>query len=502
MKFSKSILSLAVAMTLPAALLMPTTAQAHGYISTPTARNVMCHKEMNHETTPGCIAWKNAGNVGLTELGGHTNRGGKNYMSEIQDGAVCSSNYRGINVGVPKGDWPISPLKVNADGSVDLSYKYTAVHGTDHIAFYITKSEYNPANPLKWSDLELLGRRDGDANSLVNPNPNAPDSNGETHFNFKLPSQQAGRHVIFAAWPVSKNHGTNEVFTTCADVEITNNGVSTPGWERVGDGIKADEKIIAGTTVRFRLFDSMKAGSVAFETAYTASNNMDKKDWLFTLAKQINAETNLAKVGTLKNNEVTLGAAAAYYDVYTKGSHKYSSAVYLEAAEDDDQPVKPPVNQNQAFLDGLTFKVTPTVKPNKVTFKGVAVSDAQTTGKVSYVWTLPNNVIEMSEGKNSQSFEINRNNKDQNLQVSVKVTAGKLSTTLVESILVPAKADNDQGNGTQYPQYVAGEKYAPGDKVSANGSNYQCKPAPHGYWCALAAYNPAGGIGSNAWNKI
>ncbi|CAM3586699.1 hypothetical protein BS639_08590 [Rouxiella silvae] len=500
MKFSKSILSLAVAMTLPAALLMPTTAQAHGYISTPTARHVLCNREGQASTSEGCKAARAHGSNGFTEAGGHTNVGSTNYMNQIQDGAVCSSNYRGINVGVPKGDWPISPLKVNADGSVDLSYKYTAVHGTDHIAFYITKSEYNPANPLKWSDLELLGRRDGDARPANAPN--APDSNNETHFNFKLPSQQAGRHVIFAAWPVSKNHGTGEVFTTCADVEITNNGVSTPGWERVGDGIKANEKIIAGTTVRFRLFDSMKAGSVAFDTAYTASNNMDKKDWLYKLAKQINTETNLAKVGTLKNNEVTLGAAATYYDVYTKSSHKYSSAVYLEAAEDDDQPVKPPVNHDQAFLNGLNFTVTPTVNPNKVTFKGIAVSNTQATGNVSYVWTLPNNAQITGEGKGSQSFEIKRNKKEQNLQVSVKVNAGKLSKTLKQSIVVPAKADNDQGNETQYPQYVAGQKYAPGDKVSTNGSNYQCKAVPHGWWCAQPAYNPAGSYGSDAWDKI
>ncbi|HHB1427563.1 TPA: lytic polysaccharide monooxygenase [Serratia odorifera] len=370
MKFTKKILPLAVSLALPAAILAPTLAHAHGYISKPLTRNMMCKNQggfwSGTPPTGGCQAYKATGNwqAPFTDVGGSTGSGWLNYETSIPDGKICSVNYPSLNTLVKNGDWPTTEVKPKSDGSIDLAYKYTAYHGTDHIAFYITKQEYNPAQPLKWSDLELLGRRDG---------ANTPDANGETHFNFKLPAQQHGRHVIVAAWPVSAGHGTGEVFMSCADVKIDNEGISIPSWESIGEGLSASTNIAAKTVVRFRLFDKTKAGSVAFETEFTAANSMADKDWLHQLAKKINAGTNLVKVGILDAGNVTADKPSTYYGVYTKGNASYSYALYLEEATDNT----PSVNA------GKDIVITGTADTSRA-----YALNATTKNAVSYQWTI------------------------------------------------------------------------------------------------------------------
>lgn len=332
MIFSKKILSLTINLALTASVLTPALVNAHGYISYPLTRNMKCKEQGGFwggtPPTEGCKAYKDTGQwqTPFTDEGGSLGTGWLDYPNSIADGKVCSANYTALNSVVKKGDWPTTAIKPNSDGAIDLAYKYTAYHGTDHIAFYITKHPYDPTKPLKWSDFELLGKRSG---------ANTPDGSGQTYFKFKLPSHQVGRHVIFAAWPVSAQHGTKEVFTTCADVIIEGN-VTAPSWETVGEGLKATQNIKAKTTIRFRLFDVKREGSVAFETHFTTDADMTDKAWLHKLAQKINADTSLIKVGTLKDGEVVLTQPEKYYDVFTKNNKQYSYAIYVEPVDDGD----------------------------------------------------------------------------------------------------------------------------------------------------------------------
>ncbi|QGH62010.1 lytic polysaccharide monooxygenase [Serratia proteamaculans] len=370
MTIAKKILSLAINLALPAAILLPTLAHAHGYISKPLTRNMMCKEQggfwSGTPPTGGCQAYKASGNwqAPFTDIGGSTGTGWTSYETAIPDGKICSMNYPALNSLVKNGDWPTTEIKPKSDGSIDLAYKFTAYHGTDHIAFYITKQEYNPAMPLKWSDLELLGRRDG---------ANTPDSNKETHFNFKLPAQQQGRHVIVAAWPVSSGHGTGEVFMSCADVKIDNQSVPTPSWESIGEGLTANQAIDAKTVVRFRLFDQVKAGAVAFETEFTAASSMTDQNWLHQLAKKINAGTNLVKVGILNDGNVTADKPSTYYGVYSKNNQQYSYAVYLEEAGES----APSVNAGKDIIVSGAAENSRAFELN-----------ATTKNAVSYQWTM------------------------------------------------------------------------------------------------------------------
>lgn len=375
MSFTKKALTLAVTLALPAIMFSQNMAHAHGYISNPLTRNLMCKNQggfwSGNPPTAGCQAYKdsNGWQTPLTDPGGSTGSGWLDYQSSIPDGKICSVNYPALNTLVKNGDWPTSQIKPKSDGSIDLAYKYTAYHGTDHVAFYITKHEFNPAQTLKWSDLELLGRRDG---------ANSPDGNNETHFNFKLPAQQNGRHVIVAAWPVSGNHGTREVFMSCADVTIEDSGVATPSWETIGEGLNASAPVDAQTVVRFRLYNKAQKGAVAFETEFTAGQNMQAKDWLHQLANKINAGTNLVKVGVLNGGTVAADKPSAYYGVYSKGN-EYEYAVYLEkpAGGDEGTVGEPSVNAGQDMT------VTESTDSSRAYELNATVQNA-----VSYQWTI------------------------------------------------------------------------------------------------------------------
>ncbi|EUM08171.1 hypothetical protein L465_03704 [Enterobacter sp. BIDMC 29] len=316
------------------------------------ARHLKCNSASGQHYNPsaGCEAAKANGGGGFSERGGHTNEGWLNYASAIKDGQVCSSNYRGTSAPVKNGDWHATEVTPDADGFIDLTYTYSQYHGTDHVAFYITKSEYNPSQILKFSDFELLGRQDGPNSPQGKLGVEVPWGANDTSikYRYKLPAGQHGRHLILAVWPVSAGHGTGEVFTSCGDINITG---ETSGWQAIGS-IQALENIKKGGNVMFRLFDKTRNGSVAFETSFDAPQDMSTKQWLYMLAKQINSETRKVQVGTLKNGVISVGAMADNYHVYSKGT-QYTHEIYLKKPE-------PPVDPDDKIIvnAGEDFSIT------------------------------------------------------------------------------------------------------------------------------------------------
>jgi predicted carbohydrate-binding protein with CBM5 and CBM33 domain len=394
LKISKSVLSLAISLALPSAMLFSSVAHAHGYISTPMARHLKCNSASGQHYNPskGCEAAEANGGGGFSERGGHTNAGWLNYASAIKDGQVCSSNYRGINAPVKNGDWHATEVTPDADGFIELTYTYAAYHGTDHIAFYITKNEYNPGQVLKFSDLELLGRQDGPNTAQGKLGVEIPwgPSDKSIKYRYKLPAGQHGRHLILAAWPVSAQHGTGEVFTSCGDVIIKSTG-ETSSWKAIGS-VQSSESIKKGGNVMFRLFDTTRSGSVAFETSFDATEEMSSSEWLYKLANQVNSETQKVQIGTLKNGEVSVGAPADNYHVYSKGT-QYNHQIYLENTA-------PPVDSDDKITvdAGKDFSIT-TLADKSVNHP------LQGTGKNAdaYKWTI-------KQGKNTfwlQTMESN-----------------------------------------------------------------------------------------------
>lgn len=343
---------------LPVAALVPQLASAHGYISEPLARHMMCKNEGSGQPkSAGCKAYQEEGNPGIYEAGGH--QAGQrihypDYMNKIPDGQVCSVNYSngkangGINVLVKDGDWPTSPLIVK-NGKVDLKYRFTQTHGTKHVAFYITKENYDPAKTLTTRDLELMCMVEGNQGT---------SGKDELYKDCLVPSGQTGRHLIFASWPVSSNHGTGEIFTTCADVDVKNeDGAPESSWKMIpGKGLQANEDVKKNAQVIFRLFDNSNTGAVAFETNFIATEDMPKTVWLYKLAEQINATTQLVKAGKLKGGEIIVQPDHTQYDLFAKEPERYNGEIIIynnDVEPGDDNPIAIP-GENVTTIGGHT----------------------------------------------------------------------------------------------------------------------------------------------------
>ncbi|ADU70603.1 lytic polysaccharide monooxygenase [Pantoea sp. At-9b] len=385
MELRRTLLATSLSLLFPAVLLAPSLAQAHGHISAPKSRHLMCRDQGT--ATEGCKAYQSEGNPGIYEAGGHTGKGGRDYLNATPQGQICSTNYgaanRGINVLVKNGDWPVTAMTAH-NGEVDLEYNFTAYHGTDHVAFYITKQNYDPGKTLSVNDFELLCREDGEL-----PPDNGGRSGTRKFSHCKLPSNQSGRHLIWATWPVSAQHGTGEVFTNCADVVINNDQNTNPGsgWETVNpDGVNANEDLKTGATATFRLFDSARNGIIAYEKTITAATNMAKAQWLYQLANTVNGDTNLVRVGALVNNDITLPTGKTHYDVFSKNGKKYGTAIVIE-----NNNVEEPGNGG-----GETEKLPPVIqlKSQHITVDqqgenaGYAMDASQTLYAGKYRWEI------------------------------------------------------------------------------------------------------------------
>ncbi|MGP4003777.1 lytic polysaccharide monooxygenase [Streptomyces sp. 8N706] len=191
-------------------------AAAHGSMTDPVSRVSACFAEgPESPKSAACKAAVAAGGTQALYDWNEVNIGdaaGK-HKQIIPDGKLCSAGrdkYKGLDL--PRADWPSSPLSA---GSHTFHYKATAPH-KGSFALYITKDGYNPAKPLKWSDLEPAPFAKVSNPKLVN---------GEYVFDGTVPGK-SGRHLVYSVWQRSDSP---EAFYTCSDVVFGKGGGKKAG---------------------------------------------------------------------------------------------------------------------------------------------------------------------------------------------------------------------------------------------------------------------------------
>ncbi|MBQ1121337.1 lytic polysaccharide monooxygenase [Streptomyces sp. B15] len=197
----------------PLALTLATAAPAaaHGSMEDPVSRVSTCFAE--GPESPKSAACKAAVAASGTQAFYDWNEvnipdaAGK-HRQIIPDGKLCSAGrdkYKGLDL--PRADWPATAMK---PGEHTFEYKATAPHkGTFEL--YITKDGYDPAKPLKWSDLES------------EPFAKATDPtlrDGSYVIDGTVP-KKSGRHLIYSIWQRSDSP---EAFYTCSDVTFGGKG--------------------------------------------------------------------------------------------------------------------------------------------------------------------------------------------------------------------------------------------------------------------------------------
>lgn len=128
----------------------------------------------------------------------------------VPDGQLCSGGlpaYRGLDL--PRADWPSTRLTPGS--TVTMRYVSTIPH-TGTFRLYLTKPGYDPAKPLTWSDLPEKPFAE-----VTDP----PLTDGAYRIRATLPSDRAGRHVLYAIW---QNSSTPDTYYSCSDVVFPADG--------------------------------------------------------------------------------------------------------------------------------------------------------------------------------------------------------------------------------------------------------------------------------------
>ncbi|WP_329194004.1 MULTISPECIES: lytic polysaccharide monooxygenase [unclassified Streptomyces] len=201
-------------------------AAAHGSMTDPVSRVAACYAE--GPESPRSAACKAAVAAGGTQPFYDWNavniaNAAGNHRALIPNGQLCSAGndkYRGLDLA--RADWPAGAM---TSGTHTFRYKGTAPHkGTFEL--YVTKDGYDPAKPLRWSDLE--------------PEPFVKVTDpamrgGDYVFSGTVP-KKSGRHLIYGIWQRSDSP---EAFYSCSDVVFgkdTGSGAGTGTGTGTGSG--------------------------------------------------------------------------------------------------------------------------------------------------------------------------------------------------------------------------------------------------------------------------
>ncbi|MGW6473684.1 lytic polysaccharide monooxygenase [Streptomyces nigra] len=207
-KSSHRVAALAAAVAVPSLLTVWAAgpAAAHGAPTDPVSRVYACSPEGGAASrSAACRAAVAANGAPFTAWDNLriANVNGRDRQV-VPDGGLCSGGlpaYRGLDLA--RSDWPSTRLSPGA--TMTMRYASTIPH-TGTFQLYLTKPGYDPAKPLKWSDLP-----DRPFAEVKDP----ALTNGAYRMTVRLPSDRSGRHVLYTVW---RNTSTPDTYYSCSDV--------------------------------------------------------------------------------------------------------------------------------------------------------------------------------------------------------------------------------------------------------------------------------------------
>ncbi|MEV7452660.1 lytic polysaccharide monooxygenase [Streptomyces nigra] len=207
-KSSHRVAALAAAVAMPSLLTVWAAgpAAAHGAPTDPVSRVYACSPEGGAASrSAACRAAVAANGAPFTAWDNLriANVNGRDRQV-VPDGGLCSGGlpaYRGLDLA--RSDWPSTRLAPGA--TLTMRYASTIPH-TGAFQLYLTKPGYDPAKPLKWSDLP-----DRPFAEVKDP----ALTNGAYRMTVRLPSDRSGRHVLYTVW---RNTSTPDTYYSCSDV--------------------------------------------------------------------------------------------------------------------------------------------------------------------------------------------------------------------------------------------------------------------------------------------
>lgn len=463
-----------------AAALLPLRSHAHGSMVVPESRIYHCFRSNpENPTDPACRAAKDVGGTqafydwtGINQANANGN-----HQAVVPDGKLCSGNnptFRGLDLA--RSDWFATPVANGSDGTFEFVFRATAPHASRDWVFYVTRSDWSPTQPLRWSDLFEFCRFGS-----------VPLDNGNYRFRCALPAL-TGKHTIYTTWQRSDS---TEAFYTCTDVEF--GGTPNPTWTDEG-ALVAQNALPAGTVVTLRLFNS--DGNDVESIPFTVATGQGAaSEWPYRFALAVNAQAINARIGLTVGGAIVPQQGASANRVYTLTSQNLNHQVDIRLP-----------NTNQPPVAAIVASVTTLTGAGSVNLSGSGSSDPEGQA-LSYQWSVASGSgASLSSASGVQTtLNLTVPAQDQNVVVRLSVSDGTASHSTTVTI-----AHKKPGTGGNYDYaYPAGiGSYVPGQTIvlGSDGNRYRCRPHPEGGWCNVnSAFHYAPGSGANwqdAWTRL
>jgi N-acetylglucosamine-binding protein A len=439
-------------------LVTQSAAWAHGYLSDPPSRSLLC---------------KSGGqvNCGPIQYEPQSLEGRSGFPSGgPADGTIASAGLSQFGA----MDEQSSSRWIKRDiaaGPKDFNWTHTANHVTRNYRYYITKSGWNQNAPLSRSSFELQPFCVFDGGMRQPPPIGIHPCN--------IP-QRTGYHVILSVWEIGD---TTNSFYSVADVQFTGGTNPPPDPVFVSKGtINPSMDLAPGDKVRTRVFNA-GGEQASLATIITIANATEgqRNNWPFQLATRINAERSELRAGQIDSTGKIV-PAFGLNNVYAKSD----SGIDRVEVQVDKAPTGPNADlfigalaNSYAIVNGqLTINVSVTAVGEVDVSAFVYDQAGQSKGFASAA--LNNNATQLSIALTQP--------KAGRHQLVVKGTV-KGNTTLIQKSADFTLTDTPiviDPVGAQYvfPNGLA--SYKAGTRVLQPKNNrvYECKPFPYSGYCS------------------
>ena len=287
--------------------ILPTFANAHGWIEFPKARQLICYDD-------GGYWWPHDGRAIPNEAcrqaflrSGTYPLQQKNEFSSVvvryrdqsavergvTDGLLCSGGSSAkAGFDLPSAHWQKTRME---PGQHTLVFNGDVPHDPSFWQIYLSRPGFNAStDSLRWSDLELIA-------SYENV---AIDGQRKYNMPFTLPEGRTGAAILFVRW--QRDDPGGEGFYNCADIAFSDEGTPEPdpGLIDLGPFVTRGHDIAEpGDKVQFRLLDAQGNEVVSTSLPITQAN-LNFADWTEQLAHKVNTTNSaLVQVGVKSDDD-------------------------------------------------------------------------------------------------------------------------------------------------------------------------------------------------------
>lgn len=434
------------------ALLSSASVLAHGYITKPVSRTLLCKQGGNGAC--GAIQWEPQS---LEAPSGFPQSG-------PADGVIAGAalpQFGELNEQT-SSRWTKQALTAGAN---TFSWQFTANHAARNWRYYITKTGWNPNQKLSRASFDLtpfctIDGANRQPAMTVNHACNVP--------------ARSGYQVILGVWEVAD---TPNSFYNVVDVMFGGDVVVVPEWTQRG-AINPSVDLAPGDSVNTRVFDAAGEKTELRTTLQigTASEGL-RNNWAFQLATRVNAEQPLLRAGQLgQDGKIT--PVYGQNTVYAKASSTVARVevqINKEALPATDFTVTS-LNSAYVIRNGqlkIDFNVSATsaMEVSAYVYDGAGVSKGFDTAP------LNNNSAALSIDLNQPAAGTH--------QLVIKGVPANGGAAVQKTFALALSVEGAAAYDYQFPTSLA--SYKAGTRVlqAKDGKVYTCKPYPYSGWCSV-----------------